>query len=47
MMMGGVPALDGLIVVLMITAATFAANVLAGFAANVLAGVIALLLIKC
>jgi len=39
MMMGGVPALDGLIVVLMITAATFAANVLAG--------VIALLLIKC
>jgi hypothetical protein len=39
MMMGGVSALDGLIVVLVITAATFAANVLAG--------VIALLLIKC
>ena len=38
MMMGGVSALDGLIVVLMITAATFAANVLAG--------VIALLMIK-
>ena len=38
MMMGGVSALDGLIVVLVITAATFAANVLAG--------VIALLLIK-
>ena len=38
MMIGGVSALDGLIVVLMITAATFAANVLAG--------VIALLLIR-
>jgi len=38
MMMGGVSALDGLIVVLVITAATFAANVLAG--------VIALLMIK-
>jgi hypothetical protein len=33
MLMGGVPALDGLIVVLLLIAATFVANVLAGMIA--------------